>query len=113
MRRREFIAGFGGAAAWPLTSPAQHLSEVPIIGVLLALREDAEGKARFQVFRQELENRGWTEGRNVRIEHRWAGSDPDLARVYAAELLALKPTVILPPQPQVRRPFNAKRAAYQ
>ena len=75
MQRREFITLFGGAAvAWPLSVRAQQAERVRRIGVLLPLSEDdPEGEPRLAAFRQRLQQLGWTEGRNVRIETRWGG----------------------------------------
>jgi putative tryptophan/tyrosine transport system substrate-binding protein len=96
MRRREFIAGLGGAAAWPMVARAQQSSRMRRIGVLINLAaDDPEGQARFTAFAQGLQEAGWTDGRNVRIDTRWAGGDADRARKYAAELVALAPDVIL------------------
>jgi ABC-type uncharacterized transport system substrate-binding protein len=95
MKRREFISLLGGAAAWPLAASAQQSDQVRRIGMLLALAEDdPETKARLAAFRQGLEKRGWSEGRNVRIDYRFA---PDSAQVQvlAKELVVLQPEVIL------------------
>src|SRR5262245_12739872 len=93
--RRELIAAFGCATAWPLVARAQQSERVRRIGVLNALATDApEGVARLAAFVQALQQLGWTEGRNVRIETRWA-ADSDHLRRYAAELVALAPDVIL------------------
>ena len=94
--RREFITLLGGAAAaWPLATRAQQGERMRTIGVLNALATDApEGVARLAAFVQGLQQLGWTEGRNVRIETRWA-ADSDHLRRYAAELVALAPDVIL------------------
>jgi putative tryptophan/tyrosine transport system substrate-binding protein len=96
MRRREFIAGLGGAAAWPVVARAQT-ERMRRIGVLQGLAaDDPEGQHRTAVFLQALQQAGWTNGRNVAIELRWApGAAPDLARKYTAELVALAPDVIL------------------
>ena len=76
IRRREFIAGLGGAAAWPLAARAQQGDRVPRIGVLMSGDEnDPEGKRRYSAFTQALAGLGWTEGRNLRIDFRWSGSD--------------------------------------
>src|SRR6266542_1560896 len=74
MKRRAFITLLGGAAAaWPLAAQAQQREKMRRIGVLVGLAEhDPETKARFTKFRQELERLGWSEGRNVRIEYRFA-----------------------------------------
>jgi putative tryptophan/tyrosine transport system substrate-binding protein len=81
MNRREFITLLGGAAAWPLTARAQLREKMRRIGVLLNLSDsDPEGRRRVEAFRQGLENQGWTEGRNIQIEYRRAGSSPERAR---------------------------------
>src|SRR5262245_51252994 len=94
MRRREFIVGLGGAAAWPLAARAQE--RVRRIGVLMASTADEpDFRARVQGFLQSLEQLGWIDGRNVRIDMRWATTNPDDIRRHAAELAALTPDVIL------------------
>jgi putative tryptophan/tyrosine transport system substrate-binding protein len=96
MKRREFIALLGGAAAWPLTARAQQSERVRRIGVLMNTAPDSpDGQARFAAFLQGLQQFGWIPGRNVRLEVRWAAGDADLVRRYAAELVALAPDVIL------------------
>jgi ABC-type uncharacterized transport system substrate-binding protein len=97
MRRREFVILLGGsAAAWPLAARAQQGERVRRIGVLMGLSGiDPESSRRLMAFRQGLRELGWTEGRNVRIEARWATGDADRFRQYAAELIALDPDVIL------------------
>ena len=99
MRRREFITLLGGAAAtWPLAARAQQAERVRRIGVLMARAEDdPEAQARVAAFEQGLQQLGWSDGRNVRIDRRWAAGDADTARKYAAELIALAPDVILAP----------------
>jgi putative ABC transport system substrate-binding protein len=96
MRRRDFIALVGGAAAaWPLTARAQQGERMRRIGVLMNLAaDDPEGQARIAAFHQGLQEWGWTLGRNARIDVRWA-VDADNSRHYAAELVALAPDVIL------------------
>ena len=95
MRRREFISLLGGAAAWPLTARAQQSERMRRIGVLMDLAEnDPEGQVRIAAFLQGLAQLGWTDGRNVRIDIRWAASSDDI-RKYAGELIALAPDVIL------------------
>ena len=72
--RREFIALLGGAAAWPVAARAQPAERVRRVGVLMPLAmDDPEAKARFAAFQQGLEQLGWTDGRNVQIDTRWAG----------------------------------------
>jgi putative ABC transport system substrate-binding protein len=95
MRRREFITILGGAAAaLPLAARAQQRERMRRIGVLMALAaDDPAGQARFVAFVQALQELGWTDGRNVRIDTRWAAGDAERFRRYAAELVA--PDVIL------------------
>ena len=97
MNRRGFITLLGGAAAWPLASRAQQADRIRRIAVLSPMAEDdPETKARLSAFRQGLEKRGWSEGRNVSIDIRFApGSSADRAQVLAKELIALQPEVIL------------------
>jgi putative tryptophan/tyrosine transport system substrate-binding protein len=97
MRRRELICLIGGAAvAWPLAARAQQADRMRRVGVLEArAADDREGQARLAVFLQGLQELGWTDGRNVRIDYRWAAADADRYRIYAAELVALSPDVIL------------------
>src|SRR6516162_10775456 len=96
MRRREFIAGLGSAAAWPVVARAQQPSQLRRIGVLLpAAADDAEFQARLGAFLQALALSGWTLGRNVRIDTRWAGANAADIRNHAAELVALAPDLIL------------------
>jgi putative tryptophan/tyrosine transport system substrate-binding protein len=95
MRRRDFIALLGGAAAWPLAARAQLPEGARRIGVLMGLAEgDPDTKARLFGFRQALEQLGWVEGRNVRIDYRFAPAGAR-AEVLAKELVALRPDVIL------------------
>ena len=97
MRRREFITLLGGAAAaWPLATRAQQPDRMRRIGVLMNLAaDDAEGQARIAAFVQALQRLGWSDGRNLRIDHRWAAGDTARFQRYAEELLALAPDVIL------------------
>jgi putative ABC transport system substrate-binding protein len=97
MRRREFITLLGGvAAAWPLVVRAQQAEQVRRIGMLQLLADDdPETVARYAAFEHELQALGWTIGRNVRIDYRSPGSDPNRIRKDAAELVALVPDVIL------------------
>jgi putative ABC transport system substrate-binding protein len=96
MQRREFITLLGGAAvAWPLAAHAQQGERVRRIGVLLSSADDQEGQARIAAFLQALQQLGWIDGRNVRIDTRWPAGNADDARKYAAELVALAPDVIL------------------
>ena len=94
--RRAFITLLGSAAAWPLAARSQQPERARRVGVLMNLAaDDPEGLARFAVFVQELQQLGWNEGRNMRIDHRWAGGSVELFRKYALELVALAPDVIL------------------
>jgi len=96
MNRRQMIAALGGAAAWPLAAHAQQAERMRRIGVLLpATADDPEFQARVAAFVQGLQQLGWTEGRNVRIDIRWGAGDAERIRRYAAELVALAPDVIL------------------
>ena len=96
IRRREFITLLGGAAAWPVAARAQQGDRVRRIGVLMSRDEnDPEGKRRYSAFTQALAGLGWTEGRNLRMDLRWAGADADRIRVSAQELVALQPDIIL------------------
>jgi putative ABC transport system substrate-binding protein len=96
VKRREFMTLLGGAAAWPLAARAQQVEKVRRIGVLQPLAaDDPESPARVTAFAQGLQQFGWTDGRNVRIDYRWAAGDTDRYRRYAAELVALAPDVIL------------------
>jgi putative tryptophan/tyrosine transport system substrate-binding protein len=97
MRRRDFIALLGSAAAgWPLAARGQQADRVRRIGVLMnTAADDPEGKARNAAFERGLQELGWTDGRNVRIDYRWGAGDADRIRRYAAELVSLSPDVIL------------------
>jgi putative ABC transport system substrate-binding protein len=97
MKRRQFISLLGGAAAvWPITARAQQPERMRHIGILLAgAADDAEFHARLAAFHQVLALLGWTIGRNVRIDTRWATTDAAEIRRHAAELAALAPDVIL------------------
>jgi putative ABC transport system substrate-binding protein len=96
MKRREFITLLGGAAAWPLAARAQQPDRVRRIGVLQAIDEsDPEAQLRKAAFVRRLQELGWTDGRNVRIDYRSAAGDDDRARRYATELVALAPDVVL------------------
>jgi putative ABC transport system substrate-binding protein len=96
MRRREFVTGLTSAAAWPLSARAQQPERVRRIGLILpATADDQEFQVWVGAFLQGLAVLGWTIGRNVRIETRWASSNaPEIGR-HAAELAALAPDVIL------------------
>ena len=94
MKRRAFIAGLTAAAAWPLAARAQQNVRVRRIGVLMYLAaDDAQGQARLAAFTQALKQLGWSDGRNLRIDTRWANADD--IRKHAAELAALAPDVLV------------------
>ena len=97
MRRRDFISLLGGAAAiWPCAARAQQGEPMRRIGVLMNRAADQpEGQAEVAAFQKALQQLGWNDGRNVRIDIRWSANDVDLDRKYAAELVALAPDVVL------------------
>jgi len=95
IRRREFIAGLGSAVAWPLAARAQQGERVRHIGALMpASSKDREYQARLAAFLQGLQQLGWSDGSNVRIDTRWGAGDVDLIRKYAGQLVALGPDVV-------------------
>jgi putative tryptophan/tyrosine transport system substrate-binding protein len=95
IERREFITLLGGAAAWPLAGGAQQ-PKMPLIGVLLNTSpDDPENPVRITALGQALQELSWTNGRNLRIEYRFAGNDADRTRRFASELAALTPDVVL------------------
>jgi putative ABC transport system substrate-binding protein len=98
MRRRKFIALLGSAAAaWPLAARTQQGEPMRRVGMLLPYREgDAEGQAVVAAFQEGLRDLGWTAGRNVQFDIRWASGDPDKARSFAKELIGMTPDVIVP-----------------
>jgi putative ABC transport system substrate-binding protein len=94
MIRREVITLLGGAAAWPLAARAQQA--VRRIGVLMGYAEnDSEAQAWVAAFQEGLQKLGWTEGRNIRIDTRWAAADAEVMQRFAQELVALQPDLIL------------------
>ncbi len=96
MRRREFITLVSGAAAWPFAARAQQGERMRRIGVLIPNAEDdPDAQARHAAFLQGLQQLGWIDGRNVRIDTRWSAGNAADTRKYAAELVALAPDVIL------------------
>jgi putative tryptophan/tyrosine transport system substrate-binding protein len=96
MRRREFIGALGGAAAWPLTAVAQQSSRLRRIGVLQGIGDDPQAEARNGAFLDGLQQLGWTDGVNVKIDMRSSNAgDVDSARKYAAELVSLAPDVFV------------------
>src|SRR6516165_8100114 len=97
MRRRDFIQGIGGSAiAFPLAARAQQGERMRRIGVFFpGAADDTEYQARNAAFLRGLREVGWTDGRNVRIDYRWAAGDASNIPKYAAELVGLAPDVIL------------------
>ena len=96
MLRREFITLLGGAAAWPLAARAQQRDRVRRIGVLTQYDEnDPMAKTMVSAFTQALADLAWTDGRNVRMDLRWAGDDPNRIPALAQELVGLQPDIIL------------------
>jgi putative tryptophan/tyrosine transport system substrate-binding protein len=97
VKRRDFITLLGSAAAaWPLAAQAEQPSGMRRIGVLIpAPADDREYQARLAAFLGGLQQLGWIDGRNVRIDTRWAADDADLIRKYAGELVALGPDVVM------------------
>jgi putative ABC transport system substrate-binding protein len=96
IRRREFIAGLGSAAAWPVMARAQQAERVRRIGVLMNLAaDDPEALARAKAFEQRLQGLGWIAGRNLQVDYRWGAGDAERYRRYSAELVALMPDVLM------------------
>src|SRR5262245_9527430 len=96
MKRRTFITLLGGAAAWPLAARGQQADKVRRVGVLMNVAAaDPEGQAQIAAFLKALQQLGWSEGRNVRIDTCWGENDVERDRRCATELLAFAPDVIL------------------
>jgi putative ABC transport system substrate-binding protein len=95
MKRREFIATLGGAAAWPVAARAQKpVGPVRLIGVLMGFAESDPRQSALAAFRNTLTRLGWAEGANLRIELRWSAGDPGRMRTFAKELVELRPDAI-------------------
>ena len=95
MRRREFIAGFGTAAAWPLAARAQQGGRVRLVGILLPFPEsNTLLQANVRAFREEMAKLGWSAGGNIKFDERWTTDNMDLVRAAAASLVESKPDVI-------------------
>ena len=96
MRRREFITGLAGAAAWPLAARAQQSGRMARIGVLMGYTEnDPAAQAQIASFGQELNRLGWATGRNLQITYRYGSDDPERIRTLAKELLSLSPDLVV------------------
>jgi putative tryptophan/tyrosine transport system substrate-binding protein len=94
MRRRDFIAGLGSAAAWPLSARSQQPDRMRRVGVLIgSVATDTESQSYLTAFIQGLRQFGWNEGQNIRVDVRWSAGDTGLARIYA--LIGLTPDVVL------------------
>jgi putative tryptophan/tyrosine transport system substrate-binding protein len=101
MRRRDVLTVLGGAAAWSFVAPA-HGDPIRRLGVLMGTEEnDRDAQVRLAAFREALRELGWADGRNLRIDYRWAATDPDRMSAYAAELVGMAPDVILGHSPPV------------
>ena len=96
MQRREFITLLGGAAAWPFGARAQQTERMRRVSILLAYVEsDISARQWTKVFGEALQELGWNIGRNIQLDYRWAGPNPDLLRSNAEELVHLSPDVLL------------------
>jgi putative ABC transport system substrate-binding protein len=96
MRRRQFISLFGGAAMWPLAARAQKPNRMRRIGVLMSFTAgDVAGLRRAGVFTQKLQDLGWIDGQNARIDYRWSGGDIEQIRSLANELVGSRPDVLV------------------
>jgi putative tryptophan/tyrosine transport system substrate-binding protein len=96
MRRREFITTLGGAVSWPFAAWAQQPAGTRRVGVLINLSEnDLEAQRLITAFRERLAQLGWVDGRNLRIDYRWASGDVDRIRAFAKELVELSPDIIV------------------
>src|SRR5262245_52529561 len=111
IERRKFLATLGGAAAaWPLAARAQLRERMRRIAVLSGpAADDQDNKVRLAAFQQRLQQLGWTDGHNVRIDYRFAAANAENYRKYAAELVALAPDVILAPGASLAHMLQATR----
>jgi putative ABC transport system substrate-binding protein len=111
MQRRQFISLLGGAAAaWPLAAQAQQPERMRRIGVLSGVAaDDQNNKVRLAAFQQQLQQLGWADGHDVRIDYRFAAGNPENYHKYAAELVALAPDVILAPGGSLAHVLQATR----
>ena len=97
MRRREFITLLGGTAIWPVVARAQQGDRPRRVGVLLAyLESDAQVQTWTKALETSLQELGWNNGRNIQLDYRWAGPDPDRLRAVVEELVRLNPDVLVP-----------------
>jgi ABC-type uncharacterized transport system substrate-binding protein len=111
VKRRDFITLLGGAVAWPLAARAQQPGRMKRVGVLIPLSaDDPESQRRVTAFEQGLQESGWSVGRNVQIDYRWAAGNTNRYHSYAAELLALTPDVVLAVGSAAMGPLQATRS---
>ena len=97
MRRREFISTLSGAVAWPILAGAQERERIRRIGVMMGLPEDdPEAQVLATALREGLQQSGWIEGHNIRVDYRWEVNNPERSHEAVKELLALSPDVIMP-----------------
>src|SRR5215470_2955443 len=94
MRRRKFIAGLGGAVAWPFARPLAAEAQRPVGALLNGAENDPRSQSTVVAFREGLATFGWVEGRNLRIDYRFSAGDPARLAAYAEELVNLRPDVI-------------------
>ena len=114
MKRREFIAGLGSAAAWPVVARAQQDGRMRRIGALLAGDENDPVRTTFvSAFIQSLAGFGWTDGRNLRMDLRWAGGDINRIRGFAQELAGLQPDIIVTDSTPRPLPSSGRRGRSQ
>src|SRR5262245_63308061 len=91
VRRREFVITLGSAAAWPLAASAQERGRVRHVAVFMAVNADEQGRARVAALTERLQELGWVEGRNIRFDVRWLGSETGRASEYAASTCSGRP----------------------
>ena len=114
VRRRGFIAVLGGAAAWPLAGHAQQPERLRRIGVLSSFAEnDPAVRESMTAFAPTLQSLGWVEGKNLRIDYRFAAGDPTLFKTYAAELVGRRRTQFSQPACRRSQLYNSRRARYR
>jgi len=102
LKRRTFITLLGAAAGWPLPVRAQQTNRARKVGALMSFyATDPEGHLRANALQQALQSLGWAEGRNIQFNYRWTGSDPELIRKFAIELVQSKPDVLFANGPAV------------
>jgi putative ABC transport system substrate-binding protein len=109
--RRKFLATLGGAAAWPVAARGQQAEPLRQIAVLMGSADDTEGLRHLTAFREELQKLGWTDGRNIQTDYRWAAGDADRMRTFAKEVVKQRPDVMLiETTPQVAAFMQESRA---